>query len=85
MSAAADDERNATKRVAAVAMIGYLAFLGGPPFIGFLADHVGILNALFAILILVAASFFCAPALRHRDHGAPATSPLIEPNAAEAG
>lgn len=85
MSAAADDERNATKRVAAVAMIGYLAFLGGPPFIGFLADHVGILNALFAILILVAASFFCAPALRHREHGAPITSPLAEPNAAEAG
>ena len=68
MSAAADDERNATTRVAAVAMIGYLAFLGGPPFIGFLADHVGILHALFVVLALVVAAFFCAPALKHRSY-----------------
>jgi len=82
MSAAADDERNATKRVAAVAMIGYLAFLGGPPFIGFLADHVGILHALLAVLVLVAASFLCAPALRHRSYAA---SVLAAPNATEQG
>jgi MFS family permease len=85
MSAAADDERNATTRVAAVAMIGYLAFLGGPPFIGFLADHVGILHALYIVLALVVAAFLCAPALRQRsyvqtDSG---TGPLSTPNAAE--
>ncbi|GAA4170009.1 MFS transporter [Gryllotalpicola koreensis] len=68
MSAAADDERNATTRVAAVAMIGYLSFLGGPPVIGFLADHVGILHALFVVLALVVAAFFCAPALGHRSY-----------------
>jgi MFS family permease len=87
MSAAADDERNATTRVAAVAMIGYLAFLGGPPVIGFLADHVGILNALFVVLALVVAAFFCAPATRHRRYGADSTSapgsPLSSPNAVE--
>jgi MFS family permease len=91
MSAAADDERNATTRVAAVAMIGYLAFLGGPPFIGFLADHVGILHALFIVLALVVAAFLCAPALKPRSYavgggaaraGAPA-DPLSTPNAAE--
>ncbi|MFC4244083.1 MFS transporter [Gryllotalpicola reticulitermitis] len=74
MSAAADDERNATTRVAAVAMIGYLAFLGGPPVIGFLADHVGILHALIIVLALVLASFFCAPALRHREVSSPRPS-----------
>jgi MFS family permease len=87
MSAAADDERNATTRVAAVAMIGYLAFLGGPPVIGFLADHVGILSALFVVLALVVAAFFCAPATRHRRYGADSTSapgsPLSSPNAVE--
>ncbi|WP_022882421.1 MFS transporter [Gryllotalpicola ginsengisoli] len=64
MSAAADDERNATSRVAAVAMIGYLAFLAGPPFIGFLADRIGVLHSLFVVLALVVAAFLCAPALR---------------------
>jgi MFS family permease len=89
MSAAADDERNATTRVAAVAMIGYLAFLGGPPVIGFLADHIGILHALYVVLALVVAAFLCAPALRQRSYGAGTgradapTSPLSAPNAAE--
>ncbi|GAA4162881.1 MFS transporter [Gryllotalpicola daejeonensis] len=86
MSAAADDERNATTRVAAVAMIGYLAFLGGPPFIGFLADHVGILHALFVVLALVLAAFLCAPALKMRSYASGAdgsASPLSQPNAAE--
>ncbi len=67
MSAAADDERNATARVAAVAMIGYLAFLAGPPIIGFLGQQFGILNALYVVLVLLVAAFFCAPALRHRE------------------
>jgi MFS family permease len=87
MSAAADDERNATTRVAAVAMIGYLAFLGGPPVIGFLADQVGILNALFVVLALVVAAFFCAPAMRHRHYPGERAdavgSPLSAPNAVE--
>jgi len=85
MSAAADDERNATTRVAAVAMIGYLAFLGGPPFIGFLADHVGILHALFVVLTLVVAAFLCAPALKQRSYVQTdsAADPLAAPNAGE--
>lgn len=54
MSAAADDIRVAAARVSAVAMIGYLAFLVGPPFIGFLGHRVGLLHALLAVLVLVA-------------------------------
>jgi len=46
MSAAADDPRRAAARVSVVASIGYTAFLAGPPLIGFLGDHVGILRAL---------------------------------------
>ena len=41
ISAAADDPRHAAARVSVVASIGYLAFLGGPPLLGFLGDHVG--------------------------------------------
>lgn len=67
MSAAADDESNAAARVSAVAMIGYCAFLAGPPLIGFLGQHFGILNALFVIFALIVASFLAAPAVRsHR-------------------
>jgi fucose permease len=54
MSAAADDPARAAARVSAVATIGYVAFLAGPPLIGFLADQVGLLLALTVVLVLVA-------------------------------
>jgi MFS family permease len=54
MSAAADDAHKAAARVSAVASIGYLAFLVGPPSIGFLGNQFGILNALLLVLALVA-------------------------------
>lgn len=53
MSAAADDPRTATATVSAVATIGYLAFLVGPPLIGFLGQQLGLLHALFAVLALI--------------------------------
>jgi MFS family permease len=49
MSAAADDPRRAAMRISTVATIGYLAFLAGPPLLGFLGDHFGILHALLAV------------------------------------
>jgi MFS family permease len=58
LSAAADDPRHAAGRVATASSIGYAAFLAGPPAIGFLADQVGVLNALSASGILLAAAFF---------------------------
>ena len=33
-----------------VSSIGYTAFLAGPPLIGLLAEHVGILSALFVVV-----------------------------------
>jgi MFS family permease len=46
MSAAADEPRFAAGRVSVVASIGYTAFLAGPPLIGFLGNHIGVLRAL---------------------------------------
>ncbi|PZS34869.1 MAG: MFS transporter [Pseudonocardiales bacterium] len=46
MSAAADDPMRAAGRVSVVSSVGYTAFLTGPPLIGFLGDHVGVLKAL---------------------------------------
>ena len=64
MSAAADDPRTATANVSAVATIGYFAFLVGPPGIGFLGQHVGLLNALIAVLVLTVAAGAAAGAVR---------------------
>ncbi|MFF2318029.1 MFS transporter [Arthrobacter sp. NPDC058097] len=49
MSAAADDPRHAAARVAVVSTIGYIAFLAGPPLLGYLGDLTGIRLALLAI------------------------------------
>jgi fucose permease len=49
MSAAADDPERAAMRIGTVATIGYLAFLAGPPLLGFLGDQFGILHALLAV------------------------------------
>jgi predicted MFS family arabinose efflux permease len=53
MSAAADDPAHAAPRVSVVATIGYCAFLGGPPLVGFLGDHVTVLRGLLAVVVLL--------------------------------
>jgi hypothetical protein len=53
MSAAADDPAAAAGRVSVVASIGYCAFLGGPPLIGYLGQHVTVLRALVAVAVAV--------------------------------
>ena len=64
MSAAADDPLNAAARVSAVATIGYMAFMVGPPLVGFVGEHVGLLNALLMVLVLVALAGIVSPAAR---------------------
>lgn len=72
MSAAADDAKHAAARVSAVAIIGYCAFLAGPPLLGFLGEHFGILNALIVLLVLLVLAGLCAPAAREASRRAPA-------------
>lgn len=64
MSAAADDPARAAARVSVVASIGYCAFLGGPPLIGLLGDHITVLKALSAVAVLLAVAAAAAGALR---------------------
>ncbi len=64
MSAAADDPRTAAARVSAVAMIGYCAFLVGPPAIGFLGQHFGLLHALLLVLVLIVVAGLASGAAR---------------------
>ena len=67
MSAAADDPRMAAARVSVVSTIGYLAFLGGPPILGFLGDHIGVLRSLTVVGGMVALALLAVPAVRESD------------------
>jgi len=64
MSAAADDPAHAATRVSVVASIGYCAFLGGPPLIGFLGDHITVRNGLVAVAVLLIISSTLANAVK---------------------
>ncbi|GAA4604435.1 putative MFS family arabinose efflux permease [Actinoplanes octamycinicus] len=64
MSAGGDDPRMAAARVSVIASIGYCAFLGGPPTIGFLGDHVGVLRALIVVAALLTVAVLIATSVR---------------------
>ncbi len=64
MSAGADEPRYAAGRVSVVASIGYVAFLGGPPLIGFLGDQEGVLKGLTVVAVLMALAILVSGALR---------------------
>ena len=67
MSAAGDDPARAARRVSVVSTIGYGAFLGGPPLLGFVGNHVGTLDSLLVIPIaMVPAALLVASVRRPR-------------------
>jgi MFS family permease len=59
ISAGADEPAFAAPRVGVVTTIGYCAFLGGPPLIGFLAERSSVPHALVAVI----AAMFVAGAI----------------------
>ncbi len=78
MSAAADDPAKAAARVSAAATIGYVAFLAGPPLLGVISEHIGLLNTLYILVALIVASGLASGAAKpiagsavgagHRSH-----------------
>ncbi|MEU0128731.1 MFS transporter [Streptomyces sp. NPDC006289] len=66
LSAAGDSGPDPAARVSLVAMIGYIAFLVGPPGLGFLGDHYGLRSAMTVVLAFVAVAVFLAPAIGTR-------------------
>jgi len=69
MSAAADDPAKAPARVSAVSSIGYTAFLAGPPLIGPLGQHVGILTALLVVIVAIGLGGTLCGAARPEQRG----------------
>ena len=59
ISAAADGE-NSSQRVATVTTFGYVAFLVGPPLLGFLGQSWGLLNMFYLLAFFVACAVYFA-------------------------
>ena len=66
ISAAGDDPDRAAVRVSAVTVLGFVAFLAGPPLLGYLSHELGLLIALFSVLVGVVGSLLFASAVRER-------------------
>lgn len=64
MSAAGDDPTRAARRVSVVSTIGYGAFLGGPPLLGFVGNHVGTLDSLLVIPIAMVPAVLLVTSVR---------------------
>lgn len=84
MSAAGDNPVGAAARVSAVATIAYCAFLVGPPVLGLVGHHVGILTSLwivFGLIVLAAVGIPAARERRARATGGDAPPTLTDPAA----
>jgi fucose permease len=66
MSAAGDDPARAARRVSVVSTIGYGAFLGGPPLLGFVGDRVGTLDSLLVVAAAMVPASVLVLAVRPR-------------------
>jgi len=64
MSSAADDPVRAAIRVSVAGSIGYGAFLAGPPLIGVLAEHFGVLRAILCVLVALTLGLVASRAAR---------------------
>jgi len=64
LSAAGDSGEDSAARVSLAATVGYVAFLVGPPSLGYLGEHFGLRHALILVLVLVVAAVFATPAAR---------------------
>ncbi len=67
ISAASDTGPDAPGRVSVVATTGYLAFLVGPPLLGFLGEHYGLRSAMLVVLGLVMIAALVARAVAKPD------------------
>jgi cyanate permease len=64
MSAGADEAAFAAARVGVISTIGYCAFLGGPPLIGFLGQQFSVPHALVAVIAVMLVATVIAGSVR---------------------
>lgn len=68
-SAAAEGDGNVAGRVKAVATVGYIALLVGPPSLGFIAQAIGLRGAMGVVLTLVVIGLLLSRAMRPLSPG----------------
>jgi len=76
MSAGADEPAYAASRVSVISSIGYCAFLGGPPLVGFLGEHITVLRGLLAVAVLLGIAMLVVGNVRPPQDAPP---PIVEP------
>lgn len=81
MSAAADEPHRAAARVSVVSTLAYAAFLVGPPALGFLGDHWGILRALVVVSVMTLGALLLMPAMRPIGPAVAAEAPAADAGA----
>ncbi|PGZ14455.1 MFS transporter, partial [Bacillus thuringiensis] len=64
--AAGDHPTDGDRRVSVVATAGYIAFLAGPPALGFLGEHLRLQAAMLVPAALLVVALLAAPATRGR-------------------
>lgn len=67
LTAAGESGPRSNARVSLVATLGYVAFLIGPPLLGFVGEQVGLRHALLLVVALIVIALIAAPAVRKRD------------------
>lgn len=72
ISAAGDSTDRPAQRVSAVAASGYLAFLVGPPLLGYLGEHIGLQQAMLVPAALLIAASVATRFVRSSAEPAPA-------------
>ncbi|WAH53478.1 MFS transporter [Pseudescherichia vulneris] len=79
ISAASDTGPDAATRVSVVATTGYLAFLVGPPLLGFLGEHYGLRSAMMVVLALMVLAVIVARAVAKPGHTSASRSESAPP------
>ena len=71
MSVAAAHPTDGPRRVGIVAIFGYSSMLIGPPVLGYLGEHFGVLNAFILVAVVLFATLLITPRATnpHRIHG----------------
>lgn len=71
ISIAADHPTDAARRVSIVSIFGYTAFLVGPPILGFIGGHLGILDAFYVVAAMLLVSLLAVPRAMRVAPGSP--------------
>lgn len=82
ISAAGDHPTDGDRRVSVVATAGYIAFLTGPPALGFLGEHLGLQTAMLVPAFLLVVALLAAPATRGRTPASGSDRPIAVPRSA---